>query len=647
MLSRLSHIFLFWFIFLIILFHSTLYLFANGHDKQLLAKKSDVMIKKIEKVLENNRYLEAEALVKKAIKNDSTNIKLYLILSDISDELLKYEQKKWPLQKVIKLDSSSYPLAYKLLADIFFKEGNYKNALNNYNHLRKFCDLKDSMFLSQKINSCNFALLSLSQDRRIKITHLESNVNTSFQEYCPFISTDDSLLYFTRLIENEKKYAFERIFIAAKTDSGWSKSIKMNFSDNEDVNIGTLCLSSDGNFIFFTACGRNDSKGSCDIYYARKINNNWSQPLNVGSTINSNYWEAQPSISSDNQHLFFVSNRPGGIGGMDLWCSEVYEGYGGNLIFKTPVNLGKGVNSIKNDFSPFIHADGSTLYFASEGRYGMGGSDLFISKFVDSTWKEAVNLGYPINTRFNEDGLVVSPTSNIAVFSSNREGSIDGSKDLYQFRLPAEFLPEKVGYIRGLVYDSETGYKLQASIELTPLESNDSKPIISDRTDGFITALVSNKTYALNVDKEGYLFYSRHFNLIGNVGFKQAEHVDIYLEPIKAGKTFVLSNIFFDFDSDKLKVESDAELIQLADFLRKNSRLKVEISGHTDNIGSSEYNLKLSENRAKAIFDYLKQFIEVSQMIYKGYGSEIPIASNDSEQGRAQNRRSEIKILSY
>jgi outer membrane protein OmpA-like peptidoglycan-associated protein len=243
--------------------------------------------------------------------------------------------------------------------------------------------------------------------------------------------------------------------------------------------------------------------------------------------------------------------------------------------------------------------------------------------------------------------LVVSPTSNIAVFSSNREGSFDGSKDLYQLQLPDEFLPVKVGYIQGLVYDSETGSKLQATIELTQLESNDSKTILSDRTDGFITTLVSNKTYALNVDKEGYLFYSRHFNLIGNVGFKQAEHVDIYLEPIHAGKKFVLSNIFFDFDSDKLKEESDAELIQLTDFLRKNSRLKVEISGHTDNVGSSEYNLKLSENRAKAIFDYLKQFIDVNRMIYKGYGSEIPVVSNDGEQGRAQNRRSEIKILSY
>jgi outer membrane protein OmpA-like peptidoglycan-associated protein len=210
-----------------------------------------------------------------------------------------------------------------------------------------------------------------------------------------------------------------------------------------------------------------------------------------------------------------------------------------------------------------------------------------------------------------------------------------------------EFTPEKVGYIKGFVYDLETGSKLQVPIELTQLESNNSKTIVSDQTDGYITTLVANKTYALNVNVEGYLFYSRHFNLKENIGFKQAEQVNIYLEPIQNGLKFVLSNIFFDFDSDRLKEESNVELIQLTDFLLKNSKLKIEISGHTDNVGSSDYNLKLSENRAKAIFDYLKQYIDTNRMIYKGYGSDLPVAPNDTEQGRAQNRRSEIKVLSF
>jgi outer membrane protein OmpA-like peptidoglycan-associated protein len=408
-----------------------------------------------------------------------------------------------------------------------------------------------------------------------------------------------------------------------------------------------MCLSPDGRLLFFTACGRNDGRGSCDVYYSMKMENYWSRPVNAGSVVNSSFWEAQPSVSSDNKKLFFASNRPGGVGGMDIWSSEIAVIKDGKLFFKTPKNLGRGVNSRENDFSPFIHADGSTLYFSSEGRSGMGGSDLFLSKLKDTIWTEAVNLGSPINTRFNEDGLVVSPTSNVAIFSSNREGSIAGTKDLYQLKLPSEFLPEKVGYIKGYVFISETDSIIQAPIELTQLESNETRNIISDRDEGYITTLVAGKTYALNVSIEGYLFYSRHFNLKENLGFKQAERVDIYLEPIKTGKIFVLSNIFFDFDSDQLKEESDAELIQLTDFLRKNPQLNIEISGHTDNVGGSDYNLKLSESRAKAIFNYLKQYIRPDRMIYKGYGSEMPVASNESEHGRALNRRSEIKILSF
>jgi outer membrane protein OmpA-like peptidoglycan-associated protein len=643
---RMPHLLFNWAFLLLIPVFSSFSLFAKESSSQIFYKKTEKILGKVQQAIENNQYNEAEKLVLKAISYDSTNIRSFLFLSDISDELIKPEQKKWALTKVISLDSVNYPKAYKLLASVFFEKGDYLNALNYYNRYYRFMISKDSLFICERINSCRFALASLSQNREVRITHLDLTVNSSCPEYWPSISTDDSLLYFTRLIESDNHYSYERIFISKKSDSGWGESFQMNFSDNEDVNLGTMCLSSDGNLLFFTACGRKDGKGSCDIYFARKINNYWSRPQNAGSIVNSTYWESQPSISSDNRYLFFASNRPGGFGGMDIWCSKVSEMKDGELIFGAPKNLRKGVNSFGNDFSPYIHADGSTLYFSSEGRYGMGGSDLFISKLKDSVWTEAVNLGYPINTRFNEDGLVVSPTSNVAVFSSNREGAIGGSKDLYQIKLPVEFLPERVGYIKGYVYNSETGSKIQTPIEVTQLESKETKTICADKEKGYITTLIAKKTYALNVNTEGFLFYSRHFNLNENNEVRQAERVDIFLDPIKSGKIFVLSNIFFDFDSDKLKEESNTELVQLTDFLQKNPRLSIEISGHTDNVGNRDYNLKLSENRAKAIFDFVKQSVEPTRMIYKGYGSEIPVASNESEQGRAQNRRSEIKVLS-
>jgi outer membrane protein OmpA-like peptidoglycan-associated protein len=609
------------------------------------SRKADKIIEKAQEAISKNQYLEAEYLVLRAIDVDSTNLKSYLLLSDISGELKKNDERIFALKKIISLDSLNFPIAYKLLASILFDRGDYEKAQDIYLHYSMFGIVRDSLLVYNKLKSCQFAISSLSKNRRAHIIHLDSTINTPLQEYWPAISTNDSLLYFTRLIENETHFSYERIFISERRDTAWSTALQMNISDDESVNIGTICLSADGNLLFFTVCGRNDGWGSCDIYYVIKNSDGWSKPINAGSKINSSFWEAQPSVSSDKRFLFFSSNRPGGMGGMDLWYSELSDSTKGVLSFKTPVNMGSEINSRENDFSPFIHADGVSLYFSSEGKFGMGGSDLFLSKLKDSVWSEAVNLGYPICTSFNDDGLVVSPSANVAVFSSNRVGSIDGSKDLYQLELPKEFLPEKVGYIKGFVYNSETRDRMTAQIELTQLESNSTKTIFSDQTNGYITTLVANKIYALNVNVEGFLFYSRHFNLKDTIGFRQAEQVDIFLKPIQSGESIVLSNIFFDFDSDRLKPESDAELDQLKDFLLKNSKVKIEISGHTDNIGNLEYNLKLSEKRARAIFNYLRLYFDQSRMIYKGYGSEQPIDTNESEFGRAKNRRSEIKIL--
>jgi outer membrane protein OmpA-like peptidoglycan-associated protein len=263
----------------------------------------------------------------------------------------------------------------------------------------------------------------------------------------------------------------------------------------------------------------------------------------------------------------------------------------------------------------------------------------------DSVWCEAENIGYPLNSRFNDDGLVVSPTSNIAFFSSNREGTVEGSKDLFQLELPEEFLPERVGYLAGKVYDSETHECIEATIEMVQIETGNDKTVTSDITDGFITTLNAGKLYSLHVEKEGYLFYSRQFNLKNAAGFHQAERLDIFLEPLKAGKRFVLPNVFFDFDSDVLKPESFDELQKLIDFLRNNPRLKIEVSGHTDNVGEKGYNIELSTKRAKAICNYLEKFIDSARLAYAGYGSSVPVLTNDTEEGRAKNRRCEVKIL--
>jgi len=254
-------------------------LYSNENYQNFNQKKIEKILIKAQKAIENDNYIEAEKLVLEAICLDSSKIKSFLLLSDISDELQKPEQKKRALFKVIDLDSTNFPLAYKLLATLSFESGDYRNSLENYDHYNQFRIKKDTLLIDERINSCQFAIHSLLEDKKVEITHIGMNVNSPSQEYWPAISTNDSLLYFTRLIEKKGQYPYERIFISQKGEADWGESFKMNFSDNEDVNLGTINLSVDGKLLFFTACGRTDGFGSCDVYYAHKINNFWSKPI--------------------------------------------------------------------------------------------------------------------------------------------------------------------------------------------------------------------------------------------------------------------------------------------------------------------------------------------------------------------------------
>lgn len=643
--NRLVAFFPYLFILLVLLV-AIIFMFSSCKTAKIGTRKSISFVEKAKSAILSGDYIEAENLILKAIQFDSTTITPYLLLSDISEELKKTEQQKYALHKAISIDSLYYKAAYKLLGGLYFSEGNYKEALNFYLFYRPYAKAGDSSFVNNRINSSRFSIQSIAENRQVLIDKPGENINTYRQEYWPGISTNDSVLYFTRLLANNMNMPYERIFVAELGSEGWKLPAELSISDDQATNIGTVCISADGKWLFFTACGLKDGFGSCDIYYSRRQDNRWVEPRNAGSVINTSAWEAQPSVSSDNRFLYFASNRSGGQGGMDIWFSEMTEMKGGYFFFSKPQNLGKNVNTTANDFSPFIHSDGKTLYYSSEGKYGLGGSDIFVSRYFEGGWSEAENLGYPINSRFNDDGLAVSPTAKTAFFASNRDGSIGGSKDLYRLHLPETFKPNVTGYIKGFVYDAESGGRLEADIEITLIETGSTHKVTSSLIEGFITTVNAEKIYAMHVRKEGYLFYSRHFDLKQAAEFHQAEQFDIYLEPVKQGGIFVLNNVFFDFNSDVLKPESELELKKLTNFLRDNSSISIEISGHTDNAGSLDYNVDLSERRAKAIVNYLSAFIDPRRLLYRGYGPSRPIADNETDEGRAKNRRCEIQILS-
>ncbi|MEP7128814.1 MAG: OmpA family protein, partial [Chitinophagales bacterium] len=340
--------------------------------------------------------------------------------------------------------------------------------------------------------------------------------------------------------------------------------------------------------------------------------------------------------------LFFTSTRTGGKGGSDIWISTKDK----NGKWSIPVNAGDSINTPLDEKTPFIHSDGKTLYFSSPGHPGMGKDDIFYSrKKEDGSWSRAVNIGYPINTKNDENSLIVSLDGKHAYFASDRF-KLNRDMDLYYFDLYEEARPKLVTYVRGIVTDAADETPLAADLQLIDLETGiiSGEATADKQTGNYLVSIPTGKNYAMNVSAKGYLFYSENFSLKNFIN-EEPFQLNIHLQAIKTGSTVVLKNIFFESDSYLLKEESKAELNKLTDLLKQNSTLKIQISGHTDNQGTAAYNQLLSENRAKTVYDYLVvNGIIASRLTYKGYGETKPLQSNDTEAGKSVNRRTEFTV---
>jgi outer membrane protein OmpA-like peptidoglycan-associated protein len=408
--------------------------------------------------------------------------------------------------------------------------------------------------------------------------------------------------------------------------------------------------------MFFASCadaygdyGSTDRKGygSCDIFYSQKVNGRWTRPRNAGPSVNTNHWETQPSFSSDGKTLYFIRGIRGrsGIREQDIYTSTIGE----DGKFSMAVKITTVVNSPMKEESVFIHPDNLTLYFSSDGHPGMGGLDIFMSKRTPGgDWGTPVNLGYPINTFSDENSLLVDPAGKLAFFASDRKGGY-GGLDIYQFELPEGVRPEKITYVKGKVYNARTKEPLEANFELLDLDLQELVTRSYSGMNGeFFLTLTTNRNYLVNVSRPGFLFYSDNFSLKEIAAdFNKPYLLDIPLQPIDTGSVVELKNIFFDVNKWDLKPESKAELEKLVSFLQKNPTLRIELGGHTDNSGDKKFNLTLSANRAKAVYDYLllNGKIAASRLTYKGYGDSRPKVPNDTPENKARNRRTEFKVI--
>ena len=604
-----------------------------------------------------------------AILKDKKFIEAYLFLGDIYNTRKEYLKEMEILKKAVAIDSAFFPTTYFNIGVAAFNSGLYAESIEWFELYKTKFPKSAADRMKDWIERANFAKEMVEKIRAIESHEIElysvgDGINSIFDEYWPSLTADEQTMVFTVLVPRDMQL-FEENNLLPKTaqyfhedfyeshrsaDGIWQERKPLKGNINTQSNEGAQTLSADGSMMFFTACGRSDSKGSCDIYFSYKVKDGWSEPKNIGAPVNTPFWESQPCFAADGKTLFFVSNRPNGLGEKDIWQATM-QGFDsqGTPLFSDVKNLGKKINTSKDEVSPFLHHDNKTLYFSSDGWYGLGGLDIFISRKDDAgEWSEPVNLGYPINTSSDESGLVINARGNRAYFSSNYHEEKNTGKDIYFFNLPSNIQPTPVLYVKGRVFDAETDENLPAKFQLQDLSNG--QLVLTARSNKFsgefLITLPLGGSYAFKAEHPGYMFYSGHFEIDTSHPLDKYYQLDIALNPIKSGVKMILENIFYETNSFELLEKSKIELDELVKFMKENSSVKILIGGHTDNVGTAAYNQKLSENRAESVYKYLiSKEIKPERLKFKGFGLNNPIDTNDTEEGRAKNRRTEIVIL--
>jgi outer membrane protein OmpA-like peptidoglycan-associated protein len=607
------------------------------------------------KLYDENKDDECLQTLEKVVQKDSNFIEAHLLKAELYESKKETDKAIHEYITALKINPGFSKKTFYLLADLEYKKGDYTDAKKDYEAFLKNVNINPNFrdIAVKNLDNCNFAIGAVKNPVPFAPKNMGDAINSMYDEYFPAVTADEKTFLFTRNNRTEKMHQQEDFLVSKKIDNTWQKATLIGGSINSPGNEGAPSLSADGQILFFVACAEMDGSygnderhgyGSCDIFYAEKTGDKWSEAFNLGKGINSSNFESQPSFSADGKTLYFVSNRPGGFGETDIYVSVLDE----KNYWSEPVNLGSKINTTGKEESVFIHNDGKTLYFASNGYVGMGGLDIYVARMDDNgKWGEPINLGYPINTIGDENSLLVGASGNIAYFASNRKGGY-GGLDMYQFDLYEAARPGKITYVKGKVFDAITKVPLGAHFELIDLET--AKPIIVSSANAgngeFLVTLPVNKDYALNVSNDGYLFYSANFALKELRDNTRPFVMDVPLQIIELNTSVILKNIFFETAKFDLKPESKAELDKLVGFLKLNPTLKIEIGGHTDNVGDKKMNLTLSENRAKAVSDYLiANGTDSKRLTYKGYGDTMPTVENDSDEHRAMNRRTEFKVI--
>jgi len=592
-----------------------------------------------------SRYDDAISYFLQAIYLDSTYIDAYLSLAGVYGETKKNDLAVEYYDKAIRKDTAATKVFKLTLAINLAGMGNFTRALDVVNEYLSNPKLGEASRKAGEFRKRCFEF-AVAQEKKnagrnyqFVPKNLGDKINSPVSEYFPCLSIDGKELFFTRKVRG-----FDEDFFSAQWDGkDWIKAAPLGGNVNTDENEGAQMISQDGEWLVFAASNRKDGWGGFDIYISYRTPQGWSEAINLGGKINTDQWESQPCLSPDKRDLYFASRRFGGYGGSDIYVSHLrLDG-----TWSDPENLGPTINTKGDDQCPFIHADNQTLFFTSDGMLGYGETDLYFSrKGPKGDWSVPENLGYPINTIYDEGTLFIAADAKTAYYASDRTDG-KGGMDIYSFELPENIRPDKTLWVKGQVFDKKTSKGLPSAVELIDMNTKQMiSKVQTDEKGNYLITLPVGKDYAFNVNRKGYLFYSDNFFLVNHSPDSTYEK-NIPLQPIEANASVVLKNVFFDVNKFDLKPESEAELDIVVQLMNDNPSVKIQIGGHTDNVGKPADNLTLSNNRAKSVVTYLiSKGIPTARLSAKGFGETQPVADNKTEDGKALNRRTEMKVIS-
>lgn len=535
----------------------------------------------------------------------------------------------------------------------------------------------EAKIVNKRLEECRNGKELSKNPVRCFIDNVGQEINSSYNDYSPVITADESVLMFTSRrpggigdkIDEFLNEPFEDIWVSYKQGKKWTTAKNLGAPVNTDLHDAVICLSPDGQKLITY----NGTKNGGDLFISELQGATWTKPENLGKAINTSGHEASASFSFDSKILYFVSDRKEGLGGHDIYYSIINE----KGKFEKAVNIGPAINTEYDEDGVFMMPDGKTMYFSSKGHADIGGYDVFKSTLENGQWSKPVNVGVPINTPDNDVFFVLSANGHHAYYgSASMKGY--GGQDIYRITIlgdekqpllntedqllamaanPISNLKTedaiasrgpKMTLLKGVITDAKTAEVLEAVIELVDNEKNIILATFKSNssTGRYLVTLPSGKNYGITVKKEGYLFHSENFILASDADYQEYTK-DVALKKVEVGSVIVLRNIFFDFDKATIRSESANELERLIKLLNDNPTLKIELGSHTDSKGSDEYNMKLAENRSNSVVSYLiSKGIASERLVAKGYGETKPIDTNETDEGRQNNRRTEFKILS-